>query len=133
MKPHKAFFIVIFFVCGVLVGHYLPIWESILPEFEGKAPTLSEALMDVLNRTGESLKEFASKNDEQFMEVKEKPTAIEPKVVAEPSVDKSPTRFFDTVVKMGLIVLLSEKFDKQIGVAELKELNTVQDISDLMC
>ncbi|MCD4656197.1 MAG: hypothetical protein K8S87_01500 [Planctomycetes bacterium] len=108
MKPHKAFFIVIFFISGVLVGHYLPIWDSILPEFEGNAPSLSEALKDVLNKTGESLKELSSKNGEDFKKVKEKPTAIEPKAFIEPAVDKSPTRFFDTVVKISEIITAQE-------------------------
>jgi len=39
---------------------------------------------------------------------------------------------FDSVVKMSLIVLLSDNFDKLIGVAEINELKTIQDILNLM-
>jgi acyl carrier protein len=39
---------------------------------------------------------------------------------------------FDSVARMSLIALLSEKFDKRIGALEMKSLTSIQDILNLM-
>lgn len=39
---------------------------------------------------------------------------------------------FDSVARMALIALLSEKFDKSVGAAEFKLLASIQDILNLM-
>lgn len=39
---------------------------------------------------------------------------------------------FDSVARMALIALLSEKFDKRVGASEFKAIISVQDILNLM-
>ncbi len=39
---------------------------------------------------------------------------------------------FDSVARMSLIALLSEKFDKRVGTSELKGIISIQDILNLM-
>ena len=107
IKPHKAFFIVIFFVSGVLVGHYLPIWDTILPSAEGERPTLSEALKDVLGKTGESLKELTTKKDDSN-HVKEEPIPIKENVVNKPLNQINPLSFLDSVVTISEIITAQE-------------------------
>ncbi len=119
IKPHKAFFIVIFFVSGVLVGHYLPIWDSILPGLEGERPTLSEALKDILGKTGDSLKELTTKKNDEFKEVKEKPIPIKEYAEIKPSNQINPLTFLDSVVTITEIITAQEMKVKNSNMEEI--------------
>ena len=48
IKPHIAVFWVIIFAGGVLIGHYLPIMDTLLPKAEGKVPSISDAIQELL-------------------------------------------------------------------------------------
>jgi acyl carrier protein len=39
---------------------------------------------------------------------------------------------FDSVAKMALVALLSEKFDRNVSLSEFKLLKSIQDVLDLM-
>ncbi len=40
---------------------------------------------------------------------------------------------WDSLASLSLIVLLDEKFGKEIGGEDIKKLKTIQDILDIMC
>ena len=116
IKPHKAFFIVIFFVSGLLIGHYLPIWDRILPKFDGDAPTLSEALKDVLGKTKESLKNMTVQQPSESPEKSVDPKPDEnTKNIEKPEIFKTAEaqkqgayRFLDSVVTISKIITARE-------------------------
>ena len=49
IKPHTAIFLVIVFISGLLVGHYLPVWDTILPELKGPIPSFTQALTEIMS------------------------------------------------------------------------------------